>query len=285
VDLAHAFRACRRHNNTKACFYIYTAMDLVAEAVDLALGEAVAERAVREVEKMRDADPPVDEDVQQKLWLRILRHYIGRRGDVSAAISLLRRVGEGGERIVHVDNVLPYCDDSILIGGFEGEIRRALGRYHARIESLNDDIREHTDSARAARSEMQLMHEGMPSPWYENRRCDLSGRSLRSCRRFFVFPCTHAFDFDVLLADFLGCPEATKGHHVLAFELQERIARHDAAPRRGSIAAAEHELAGTVAQACPLCGVHALARSSQQQFGSRLENAVVGGSESAAWEL
>ena len=87
IDLGRVFRACWRQNETMACIYIYTAMDLLAEAVDLALGKNIPAHAVIEVEKSRDSLVPVAEDARQKLWLRILRHYIAR-GNVSAAIRL-----------------------------------------------------------------------------------------------------------------------------------------------------------------------------------------------------
>ena len=226
-------------------------------------------------------DPPADAEVQRRLWLRVIRHYIERRGDVATAITLLRRASGGGERIVNVDTVLPHCDDSILIGGFEAEIRRALGHYHRRIELLKRDMRENTESARAARGEIQMTRTEIPPLWLENKRCDLSGRALKYCRRVFVFPCTHAYDLGVLLADFLGCTEPARGQHVLALALQERIARHDASPQPGDIGSEELELTRIVAHACPQCGVHAV---MQRPFGCRLQNSILG-SEGAAWEL
>lgn len=73
-DLKYALRLCTKENKIVPCVYIYSAMGLYEEAVELALKE--------DVELAKDnADKLEDEGLRKKLWLRIAKHIIEQERD------------------------------------------------------------------------------------------------------------------------------------------------------------------------------------------------------------
>jgi hypothetical protein len=70
VDLKYALRLCHERGMKQACVYIYAAMGLFTEAVELALTFDDLDLA------KRHASQPPDEDTRKRLWQRIARHVV-----------------------------------------------------------------------------------------------------------------------------------------------------------------------------------------------------------------
>ena len=77
-DLKYALRVCTLEGRDRACVYIYSAMGLYEEAVELALSKVDVELA-KENASLPDDD---DKELRKKLWLRIAHHVIEKERNV-----------------------------------------------------------------------------------------------------------------------------------------------------------------------------------------------------------
>jgi hypothetical protein len=191
-DKYYALRLCLNNceNNSikESCVYIYKIIGLFEEAVDLALNIDV--KLAKEIADSTELN--INDELKQKLWLRIARHIIEDEKDVSKAMKFLDECGE----IVQIEDILPYFPDFVTIDDFKDAIKDSLASYTCRIDTLKDDIEQAAKSAESIRNEIHQIRSKSISI-NSSERCLICHYPLLT-RSFYVFPCAHKFHSDCL---------------------------------------------------------------------------------------
>ena len=113
---------------------------------------------------------------------------------MNAAIALLK---EGA--LLKIDDLLPWFPDFVVIDRFKDKIVESLEDYNARIDELKEEMDHYTSSAEQVRVEIR----GLKTRHGELRGdqvCELCDQAILS-RVFYLFPCSHAFHADCLVAE------------------------------------------------------------------------------------
>ncbi|EDO47847.1 predicted protein [Nematostella vectensis] len=205
-DLKYALRLCSEHNKDRACVHIYNTMGLYDEAVDLALKKGDVDLAKRQAEK----PPEEDEVLRKKLWLRIARHVVEEEHDVKKAMEFLNQC-----ELLKIEDILPFFQDFVTIDHFKDAICSSLQEYNQHIQDLKDEMQEATESAKSIRTDIQDIKNkcGVVTA---NEKCSTCEYPLFT-RRFYLFPCQHAFHTDCLIQEVF--------HRLISFSHRSKV--HD----------------------------------------------------------
>ncbi|CAM9575226.1 unnamed protein product [Chrysoparadoxa australica] len=245
-DLKYALRVCSQLGLTQACIYIYGAMELFEEAVQLAL--------TRDLELAKEnANKPLDPEVRKRLWLKIAEHTVKAAGsDTAAAISILSECS-----LLKIEDILPFFPDFVVIDSFKTEICQSLEEYNTKIQALRAEMEEYT---KAAESTLEEINELQSRKLYVSSKqsCELCGSNIM-LERFYLFPCGHAFharclgdhmiphlspeQADQVVALMAELEEANSGGWVGNSKRKELLRK-----------ASQAELDGYIAAECALCG-------------------------------
>ena len=112
---------------------------------------------------------------------------------MNAAIALLKECA-----LLKIDDLLPWFPDFVVIDRFKDKIVESLEDYNARIDELKEEMDHYTSSAEQVRVEIR----GLKTRHGELRGdqvCELCDQAILS-RVFYLFPCSHAFHADCLVA-------------------------------------------------------------------------------------
>jgi hypothetical protein len=183
-DLRYALRLALRHQKTRACVNIYSAMGLHEEAVDLAIQLDVNLAKAH-------ANKPQDDELRKKLWLRIARHVVEEDQDIKKAMAFLKDC-----ELLKIEDILPFFPDFVLIDDFKEEICGSLEEYNRHIEDLKHEMDDATHSADLIRLDIKQLRSkcGFVAG---NQKCNLCAFPVLS-RQFYLFPCQHTFHADCL---------------------------------------------------------------------------------------
>ncbi|KAJ3071653.1 hypothetical protein HK102_006394 [Quaeritorhiza haematococci] len=219
-NLQYALRLCSQEGLTQACVYIYSAMGLYEQAVELALKHNDLELA------QINADKPEDDDaLRKKLWLRIARHVVEEKKDIRQAMEYLKHC-----ELLKIEDILPFFPDFVLIDDFKEEICAALEEYNMHIRDLKAEMDEATKSAESIRLDIrELRNKYAVIP--VAKRCDVCDLLLLT-RQFYVFPCEHVFHADCLINYVTKDMNPRNSRRVL--ELQGQITKQITLLRSGS---------------------------------------------------
>jgi hypothetical protein len=99
---------------------------------------------------------------------------------------------------VHIEDILPYFPDFVVIDDFKEPILKALEEYQAHIEQLKADMDDATRSAEAIRLDMRELKRRFIKISFSAKCCLCSVPLL--LRGFYAFPCRHHFHMDCLTA-------------------------------------------------------------------------------------
>ena len=113
---------------------------------------------------------------------------------MNAAIALLKECA-----LLKIDDLLPWFPDFVVIDRFKDKIVESLEDYNARIDELKEEMDHYTSSAEQVRVEIR----GLKTRHGELRGdqvCELCDQAILS-RVFYLFPCSHAFHADCLVAE------------------------------------------------------------------------------------
>ena len=113
---------------------------------------------------------------------------------MNAAIALLKECA-----LLKIDDLLPWFPDFVVIDRFKDKIVESLEDYNARIDELKEEMDHYTSSAEQVRVEIR----GLKTRHGELRGdqvCELCDQASLS-RVFYLFPCSHAFHADCLVAE------------------------------------------------------------------------------------
>lgn len=269
-DLQYALRLCMQHGKTQACIYIYAAMGLYEEAVELAL--KVKDIALAQINADQAEE---DESLRRKLWLRIARHVVEEERDIKKAMDFLRETD-----LLKIEDILPFFPDFVLIDHFKEQICDALSDYNRHIDELKQEMDDATRSAEAIRSDIRELRNksGVVAA---NGTCKLCAMPLLT-RAFYMFPCDHVFHTDCLTAEVLKGMTNTQRQRVA--DLQNKVAAEAssaAARKKAQMSSVENAPANVtsapradqarvalddaIASDCPLCG-DAMVKSVERPF-------------------
>ncbi|KAJ5360669.1 Pep3/Vps18/deep orange [Penicillium concentricum] len=229
--------ACAFKINESSHAFTFTAQwdKLALEHNDIELAAIVADR------------PEGNDKLRKKLWLLVAEKKIRQPGTgIKDAIEFLRRC-----ELLRIEDLIPFFPDFVVIDDFKDEICTALEDYSRHIDSLRQEMDNSALTARQIRGEISGLDTryAIVEP---GERCWICSLPVLS-RQFFVFPCQHAFHSDCLGREVL---EGAGGKKKYIRDLQAQLSSGDiSASRREEIV---KELDGLVAEACILCGDHAI---------------------------
>ncbi|KAL4807797.1 Pep3/Vps18/deep orange family-domain-containing protein [Aspergillus unguis] len=241
-DADFALRLCIQHQRFQSCIHIYSAMGQYLQAVELALQHEDIELAAIISDR-----PEGNNKLRKKLWLLVAEKRIRQPGTgIKDAIEFLKRC-----ELLRIEDLIPFFPDFVVIDDFKDEICTALEDYSRHIDALRQDMDNSAQTARQIKSEIAALDTryAIVEPGEKCWICSLPVLS----RQFFVFPCQHAFHSDCLGREVLeGAGGKKKYIRDLQFQLNEGAIT---ASRREGIV---KELDGLIAEACILCGDHAI---------------------------
>ncbi|EDV25490.1 uncharacterized protein TRIADDRAFT_55631 [Trichoplax adhaerens] len=188
-DPNYALRLCAEYRCHRSCVYIYAAMGLFDEAVELALKEVSVDLA-----KNNAQIPEDDEELKRRLWLLIARHVIEEKNDIKQAMDFLKDCD-----LLKIEDILPFFPDFVTIDHFKDAICSSLQEYNKHIESLRQEMQEATESAKSLREDIQAMKNSYRIISVQET-CTICSFNIMS-RAFYLFPCGHMFHTDCLIAE------------------------------------------------------------------------------------
>lgn len=186
-DFDFALRVCTQFDRTQCSVYIYSSMGLYEEAVKLALKKDSIELASSVADK-----PSNDPQLRKMLWLQVARKVISK-GGFDKAVELMNRC-----ELLKIEDLLPLVPEfTVLDKQLKNQVINSMENYNEQISELN---REMEDSVHTASNVKQQINK------FEKRYALIEpGEGCAICefplatRRFYVFPCQHAFHYDCLL--------------------------------------------------------------------------------------
>jgi len=207
-DMKYALRLCAKENRVQSCVFLYGAMGLYEEAVDLALTVDV------ELAKINAEKPLEDDALKKKLWLKIARHVVERENNIKKAMELLQQCD-----LLKIEDILPFFPDFTQIDQFKNEICSSLEDYNHHIEELKVEMEESTRSADLIRKDIKDLRNKYAFVSL-TQNCELCGYAVLS-REFYVFPCQHTFHCDCLRQEVMR--HMSNVHLLRVQELQQQL--------------------------------------------------------------
>ncbi|PWY70236.1 hypothetical protein BO70DRAFT_365547 [Aspergillus heteromorphus CBS 117.55] len=255
-DADFALRLCIQHQRVQSCVHIYSAMGQYLQAVELALQHEDIELAAIVADR-----PEGNDKLRKKLWLLVAEKKIRQPGTgIKDAIEFLRRC-----ELLRIEDLIPFFPDFVVIDDFKDEICSALEDYSRHIDALRQEMDNSAHTARQIRTEIAALDTryAIVEP---GEKCWLCSLPVLS-RQFFVFPCQHAFHSDCLGKEVL---DGAGGKKKYIRDLQAQLNKGTvSASRREEIV---RELDGLIAEACVLCGDHAI-KQIDKPFVAELDGA------------
>lgn len=224
-DSDFALRMCVEFERIQCSTYIMCSIRLFEDALNLALSRNMIELA------KQIADKPVDNPPLRKaLWLQIAQKVMqagytrkstkqtdDKKSDVdhsfAAAVSLL-----GECELLQIEDLLPFSPSFKEIGELKKEFISSVERYFASINQLNQEMEDSIDTAKNVQKEIDNFKKRyvLIEPGEKCGICDFP----LATRKFYVFPCQHAFHSDCLAAN-----QSQKGEYKVRQKIAEITAR------------------------------------------------------------
>eukprot|EP01062_Namystynia_karyoxenos_P054122 TRINITY_DN4432_c0_g1_i6.p1 TRINITY_DN4432_c0_g1~~TRINITY_DN4432_c0_g1_i6.p1 ORF type:complete len:1156 (+),score=379.42 TRINITY_DN4432_c0_g1_i6:111-3578(+) len=213
-DLKYALRICLEEGKDQACVHIYSRMGLYDDAVSLALRGGNAELAKEVAKELEGAmhdcisrqDRAQNWQRQRKLWLHIAQYFVrthtaggagapAARDGVRMAIQILSECPvnpDTTERLLKLEDILPFFPDFFLIADFNEEICKALENYNKQVRDVIREMDKATGEAAQVRREIEALRHRYGH--VEARQpCDLCRHPVLT-QNFYLFPaCRHVF--------------------------------------------------------------------------------------------
>lgn len=245
-DSDFALRMCVEFERIECSTYIMCSIRLFEDALNLALSRNMIGLA------KQIADKPVDNPPLRKaLWLQIAQKVMqtgrirksgkqadGNKSDLdhsfAAAVQLL-----GECELLQIEDLLPFSPPFKEIGELKKEFISSVERYFASINQLNQEMEDSIETGRNVQKEIDNFKKRyvLIEPGEKCGICDFP----LATRKFYVFPCQHAFHSDCLAAD-----QSQNGE----YKVRQKIAEITAKTAKKDLADALDEVLSTK---CILC--------------------------------
>jgi hypothetical protein len=170
-----------------------------------------------------NAIPDVERELplRKKVWLRIAAWLVAHGGGAQEVLGVLQDSGGA----LKVDDVLPVFPSASIINEFKAGVASSLAETQHAISGLKEEMRGYQDAADRIRNDIRSLR-GRCAYVRGGQRCEMCAAPLLSAP-FYVFPCSHAFHRDCLLAEVLRHLTASQRRNVEALVLD--VARVSAA--------------------------------------------------------
>eukprot|EP00605_Chrysophyceae_sp_TOSAG23-4_P000496 GSChrysophyteH1.ASY1.ANO1.556.1 assembled CDS len=246
INYDYFLRQCKTYGRKKGVIYSYLLLGMSYEAVLAALEV--------DVELAKEVALDVsDQHLKKKLWLVIAHNAIRTDADARRALHLLRE----SEGCLKIEDLLPLLPDFTEIDLFKEDICSTLEDCSARIEHLQTEMQELSESAESISNELESMKKRGYSV-SSLQRCEYCAQALFS-RQFYLFPCSHGFHNDCLTTKVFTDKhlDSAQLEAVAVLESQIRNLAGRSKDDKRAMSQMEYlqiELDGYVAADCPLCG-------------------------------
>ncbi|XP_011498125.1 PREDICTED: vacuolar protein sorting-associated protein 18 homolog isoform X2 [Ceratosolen solmsi marchali] len=188
-DVHYALRLCQEANLTEACVQLSALLGLWSTAVDLALSVSVdLAKQIASIPSHHGND-----ELRKKLWLKIAEHVVREKNDIEQAMEFLQQCD-----LVRIEDILPFFSDFVTIDHFKEAICNSLQEYNRHIQDLKEEMQEATKAAETIRKDIQAFRTRCTFV-HAKDTCNTCGTQLL-LRPFYVFPCSHRFHSDCLVA-------------------------------------------------------------------------------------
>ncbi|XP_065214081.1 vacuolar protein sorting-associated protein 18 homolog isoform X2 [Planococcus citri] len=188
-DIRYALKLCQEYGLKKACVQLSSLLGLWESAVDLALTVNL-ELAKRTAIQPSNQNP----ELCKRLWLKIAQHVVNECNDIEKAMEFLQQCD-----LIKIEDVLPFFSDFVTIDLFKDAICSTLQEYNEHIEHLKEEIDDAINSADNIRSNINSFRHKY-TIIHSSDLCSSCNIQLL-LRPFYVFPCSHHFHKDCLLAE------------------------------------------------------------------------------------
>jgi tetratricopeptide (TPR) repeat protein len=147
-DADFALRLCIQYERFQSCIHIYSTMGQYLQAVELALKHDDIELAALVADR-----PEGNDKLRKKLWLLVAEKKIRQPGiGIKDAIEFLRRC-----ELLHIDDLIPFFPDFVVIDDFKDEICTALEEYSRHIDALRQEMDNSARTASQIRAEIAAL--------------------------------------------------------------------------------------------------------------------------------
>jgi len=216
-DSKYALRICQRHGKTQACVQLFMSMNLLEDAVKLALRANNVELA-RECADSVHSIPPVggasggavfsgfsrntemDEQREKRLWLMIAKYVIesskNDENNIQKAIAFLETTD-----VLQLEDILPLFPDFKQIKTYRDIIVKSLEDHKSEIETLKHQMEDANDSSSLIRGDIQNLKHRCVVVDSTGKCCSHSCNQPLIAQDFYMFPCGHKYHTKCLIYD------------------------------------------------------------------------------------
>ena len=188
-DVKFAISICEKTDSHEALVLLYPLIGYYEEAVTAALGVSV--ELAKSVAKKLDALRPhkIDTDTCRRIWFEIAKHVINAEQGQHSGISLALEIVNDCDRLVRIEDLLPFFSDAVTIDQFKDAILSSLQDYKERVAKEREDLEhcalaaEQMSRDAAALKQTRVIVSG-------TERCYACKTPLY-LREFYAFPCAH----------------------------------------------------------------------------------------------
>ncbi|CCH41545.1 Vacuolar protein sorting-associated protein [Wickerhamomyces ciferrii] len=238
-------RLCLKFKKIKSAVYVYSVLEYYEDAVDLALKNDMIDLS------MVIADKASDDKTRKFLWLKISEKKISyiRPSEKDKIKNEVKFLLERCE-ILTIKDLLPKIPDFTTIDNLKDEICADLEKFGTLINKLSIDMNSSgaineniTKEIETYKNKSQVIKSG--------ESCSICEFLLTS-RKFFIFPCNHAFHSDCLIKEISKSNDySTKKK--LEFLQKKFLASRNDNQKPGSKFINSPDVDALLCKRCPLC--------------------------------
>jgi hypothetical protein len=235
-------RLCLRFNKIKSAVLIYSNLNFYEDAVNLALENDLIDLA------MITADRPEEDKTRKYLWLKIAKKRTSllrpnENDNIAQEVRLLLEKCE----LLTIKDLLPLLPDFTTIDSIKDEICDDLENFGTLINTLTLEMNQSIEINNNITKDLNTYKE--KSQIIKNGESCAHCEFLLTTRKFFIFPCNHAFHSDCLIKEILGSNDYGTKKRLEFLQKRYLLKKHNKNDRFINDA----EVDDLLCKRCPLC--------------------------------